>query len=207
MMIEKISMYLVEKLQDDDYMDQDAKDVLQFGVQKLIEDISKYILILTFCFFIGWLKEALLVILFSACYKTFVGGAHADDNIKCLIYSTIYLLLPVFFAKYIDMHIYIIYGLYISNFIFSLYVIYKHAPADTEEVPIINKEKRRLLKVCGFISLIIIHASIFIFEMDMEVIKILIITLISINIFTLDFAYKLLNCKRGIWSKEYKDLY
>ncbi|MEG1362977.1 MAG: accessory gene regulator B family protein [Clostridia bacterium] len=207
-MTEKLSMYIVDNiLYKGETIDQDQKDIMTFGVTRILEDIPKFIIVTVLCYFLNILKEAGIVLIITAIYKIFIGGAHARTNLECLFFSIIYFILPVLTAIYIPVSIVAQYILIIFTIMFSLYVIITKAPADTEEIPIINKKRRKLLKNIAFISLLMIIIYVIFFSNNIIYSNIILYTMIIINFYTTKPMYKLLKCKHGYESEEYKDLY
>lgn len=207
-MIEKISNYIVYNLLlDSKPYDEDYVEVMRFGVTRILEDIPKFICIFFMCYFLGIVNELFVVLAVTLFYKAFVGGAHARTNIGCFLISTFYFIMPIILAKYINYDINIFYLIYSITIMFSLYIIVKIAPADTEEIPIINKRKRRNLKICAGISLIIITILIPLFINYIIYMKTILYTILLVNIFTLKPMYRLLKCKYGIESEEYGGFY
>lgn len=147
-MVEKMSNYILDNmLLKNEEVSEEKREVLLFGLTRILEDIPKYIFIFLVCYFLKILPELLVALIATICYKTFIGGAHARTNIECLILSTLYFIIPILISKYITFSNIVLYILYAIIFIFSLYVVLKVAPADTEEVPIINKKIRKRLKI------------------------------------------------------------
>jgi accessory gene regulator B len=207
-MIEKISNYIVDNvLLTNESPDEDYREVMCFGVTRILEDIPKFASIFFMCYLLGIINQFFVVLAITLSYKAFIGGAHARTNIGCFLISTIYFILPIMLAKYINYDLKIFYLLFPITIIFSIYVIIKIAPADTEEIPIINKYKRRNLKICAGISLLIITILILFFIKEMIYLKIIIYTMLIINLFTLKPMYRLLRCKYGIESEEYGHFY
>ncbi len=207
-MIERMSQYIVRNiLLTDEQSSDDEKEIILFGVTRILEDLPKFIAIFLMCYLLNMLKELSIVFLITISYKTFVGGAHARTNLGCFLISSMYFILPIILAKYFNYSAYLLYILVAVAIIFSIYIIVKIAPADTEEVPIINKKKRNQLKVFGGISIIVITFSTIMLIKDITYIKIILYTLFLINLFATPLAYKLLKCKLGIEAEEFKDLY
>lgn len=207
-MIEKISNYIVDNLLlDSKSYDEDYVEVMRFGVTRILEDIPKFVCIFFMCYLLGTVNELFVVLAVTLFYKAFVGGAHARTNIGCFLISTFYFIMPIILAKYINYDINIFYIIYSITIIFSLYIIVKIAPADTEEIPIINKRKRRNLKTCAGISLIIITILIPFFINYIIYMKTILYTILLVNVFTLKPMYRLLKCKYGIESEEYGGFY
>ncbi len=207
-MNDKISKYIVNNfLFEDNQVEEKEKEIILFGVTRIVEDVPKFIIIFMSCYFLNILKELLIVFIVTLFYKTFIGGAHARSNFSCLIISLIYFICPIMIAKHINYNIYIYHMIFIITVFLSIYIIMKIAPADTEEIPIMNKHKRKSMKIAGVISLVIISFITMFFIKDIIYSKIILYTILFINIFATRSMYKFLNCKFGIESDEFKKFY
>lgn len=87
-----------------------------------------------------------------------------------------------------------------------MYVIVKIAPADTEEVPILNKQKRKVKKVVSLISLITFYIIAFIVRNDF-LYKIILIVILYTDLTATKIAYRLFRCKYSFESDEFKDYF
>lgn len=208
-MVEKISKYIVDKmlLTDEPSIDNNQREIMQFGMTRILEDTPKFIGIFIICYIMNIINELLVVIFVTLVYKTFIGGCHARTNIGCFLVSTTYFILPIMFAKYINYDIKIFYFIYICTMFFSIYVVKKIAPADTAEIPIINREKRKKMKISAYVSLIIISILVCIFIEYITYMKIILYAIFLINLFAIKPVYKILRCKYGYESEEYSSLY
>ena len=99
-MLDRISNMILCKITTQDTADQE-KEVLLFGITRIIEDIPKTIGIIAIALILGIIKEIVIITLVCIAYKTFVGGVHAKTNWGCFIYSTIFYLLITYSTKYI----------------------------------------------------------------------------------------------------------
>lgn len=207
-MVDKISNYLLDHfLYRNEKIQGDQREIMIFGITRIVEDIPKYVIIFVIALLLNVLKEVGIVFLITVMYKSFVGGAHARTNIGCLISSLIYFLSPVIISKYFVMPTNIIYMLYILLLIFSIFIIVKIAPADTEEIPVINKGKRKQMKLLAFISLTLIYAFAIFFRSDLRIIQTILITVFCINCFTMKPFYRLFKCKYSYESDEFKEYF
>ena len=207
-MVERISNYLVDNIIcKGETITDDEKDVLNFGVTRIVEDVPKYIIMLTIALLTNTIKELGLVFLIMVVYKTFIGGAHARTNLICLISSNITFFTPIIISKLIDIHNVVLTGMYITIAIISLLVIYFIAPADTEEVPIINAKKRKMLKFKGFISLTIISTLLILFINNSDIKEIVLFTILLIDIYATKPIYRLFKCKYSYESEEFKEYF
>lgn len=207
-MVEKMSEYIIDNfLYKGENISGDEREVMSFGITRILEDIPKYTAIFFISLFLNILPLVGIVLLITIVYKTFIGGAHARSNIVCFISSTVMFLAPALMAKYIEFNIVATYVMYLLVLISSIYVILRIAPADTEEIPILKKNKRLKLKIMGAISFLILYTvSVFIIK-DKIVSNIILLTILSINLAATNTAYKLFKCKHSYESDEFKPYY
>lgn len=208
-MIERMSNYILDNfLYRNEKVEGDEREVMLFGITRILEDIPKYTIIFLISYFCHILQYVGIVLAITLMYKVFVGGVHARTNIGCLISSIIYFIFPVYLAKYINININInIYLLSAITLISSLFVIWKIAPADTEEIPILKKAKRNKLKVISLVSILIILAFNLLEIQDLYIQNIILITIMFINICTTKPVYKFYKCKYSYESEEFKEYY
>ncbi len=206
-MVDKISNYILDNLlYKDEKVEGDEREIMLFGVTRIVEDIPKYTLIILISCYLGVIKRVGIVFLITLLYKVFVGGAHARTNLGCFVVSTLYFLIPAFLPKYLNIGNKVIYILYSIVFIFSLYVIINIVPADTEEIPILNKNKRKLMKCLAFISLIGIYILVLIINNNV-LYKITLTTVFLIDLVAIKPVYKMFRCKYSYESEEFKDYF
>lgn len=205
--VDKISNYILDNLlYKDEKVEGDEREIMLFGVTRIVEDIPKYTLIILISCYLGVIKRVGIVFLITLLYKVFVGGAHARTNLGCFVVSTLYFLIPAFLPEYLNIGNKVIYILYSIVFIFSLYVIINIVPADTEEIPILNKNKRKLMKCLAFISLIGIYILVLIINNNV-LYKITLTTVFLIDLVTIKPVYKMFRCKYSYESEEFKDYF
>jgi accessory gene regulator protein AgrB len=90
-MIEKISNYIVDNvLLTNESPDEDYREVMCFGVTRILEDIPKFASIFFMCYLLGVINQFFVVLAITLTYKAFVGGAHARTNIGCFLISIRY---------------------------------------------------------------------------------------------------------------------
>ena len=136
-------------------------------------------------------------------YKSFVGGAHARTNLVCLISSNIIFFTPIVVSKLFSFTAFAINTMYIAMFLFSMFVICYIAPADTEEIPILNSKKRTKIKIKALISLICVYIISILF-CNQDVQEIILMTILLINVCTTKPIYRLYKCKYSYESEEFK---
>lgn len=207
-MVDKISNYLVENvICKDEIIGDEEKEILNFGVTRIVEDIPKYLIMLTIALLTNTTKELAIVFVLMMLYKSFIGGAHARTNLICLISSNLTFFTPIIISKLFNINEIVLNIMYVVVAIISIFVIYYIAPADTEEVPILNSDKRKSLKIKGFISLTIIYIFSIVFLKSSDIKEIILFTILLIDIFATKPIYRLFKCKYSYESEEFKEYY
>lgn len=206
-MVEKMSGYIVDNLlYKNEKPGKDEREIMMFGITRILEDIPKYALIFLIAVFLDILKDVGIVLLITLTYKTFLGGAHAEGNIKCFIYSALFFISPSFIARYIKIPSVAMIVIAIIINLFAIYAVIKYAPSDTVEVPILNKKKRFIMRLLSFMSLVLINISLF-FVQDIVIQKIIFITIFYSSLMSTNLAYKLLKCTRSKDSDEFREYF
>lgn len=194
-MIEKISNLVVNKMLDREEISDEKKEVLLFGVTRIVEDIPKTIGIILAGILLGVIKEMAIVTLIIIAYKTFVGGVHSKTNISCFVYSLTLYLAIIYSAKYIVFDN--VYYLYICMFIFALYTIFTYVPADVPEIPKVDIKLRRTLKIKSLIMLVIIYTITTIYIQDVFTANLIVYSVFYINLMATRTMYKIFNNQYG----------
>ena len=151
-MIEKISEKILKTVITEDKTEEE-KEILLFGITRIIEDIPKAVGIIIIGLLLGILKEMAIVTLVIMIYKTLTGGVHAKTNLGCFIYSVLFYLVIIYSAKYLAITTTYKYYIYALIYIFSVYTILVYVPADVPEIPKVNIKLRNTLKIKSFIAL------------------------------------------------------
>ena len=138
-----LSVALTHKINQ--HVQREGKDLqkMLLGMQILLHNIPKMILIITVSYFLGILPQTLITWFSFAIIRSYASGLHANNGITCAIMSLImFVAIP-----------YSLQGIYIINaaalvlfFVIAMFGLYKYAPADTAARPIIGKNKRVRLK-------------------------------------------------------------
>ena len=120
---------------------------IRYGLESIYLTYTKIFLIFVLAYFLGIIKETLLLLVTYNIIRTFAFGIHATKSIYCLITSLMFFIGGVYVVKYMSLNIYV--KAIIS--IILLICIYKYAPADTYKRPLINERKRKKYKVISTI--------------------------------------------------------
>lgn len=209
-MLHKIINYVFEHATQGLNKSEEEKEVIFFGITRIIEDIPKAILIIIVGAFLNIILEILIVTIVIVLYKTFVGGMHLETNIACFIYSLSSYLITIYSSFLIKSWGINIYFLAFLNYVFSIYIILRYAPADVENIPKINLKLRKTLKIQALISLNIIYIFVLFLQFDFinYISKIIVInSIFYINISTTKLFYKIFNVKYGFLNKGKEESY
>lgn len=198
-MINKLSNYILNKVLASTNKTEEEKEIILFGITRIIEDIPKTIGIILIGLALGVLNSIVIITTILISYKSFVGGLHLKTNFSCFIYSILFYLITIYAAKYIQIlfNVNIIFLIYIILFLFAIYTIIKYAPADVIEMPKLDKSLRKTLKIKSFISLNIIYTFAIFIVKDIETKNLLIFSIFFINLMGTRVMYKLLKVEYG----------
>lgn len=195
-MIEKISNKILNILSDENDSEE-QREIMLFGITRIVEDIPKYVAIIIICLLLGVIKEFALVMIVTAMYKTFTGGVHLHTNIGCFIGSLVSIIACIYVPNILIKFENIIIPFYIFVYIFSLYVIWVYVPADVPEIPVINERRRKRDKIMSLVILnVLFIISIFVIKNTTYCYTIM-ITILYINLMTTRTAYKIFKNQYG----------
>ncbi len=191
-MIDKFCDWITEQIKGKmPEMDEEKEAVINFGVRLLFGEIPKIIalFIIGFLLQIGW--YSLLIYFLLAPYRSSTGGFHLKTHWGCMLSSIVLYIVPILMAKYIPIsQEYIIYVMTGIIGILSSIFIFKYAPADTENIPILSKQERKTKRIKSYISLGIL-LTIIVFVPDKIVSYMLLYGMFLQDLTLTPIAYKL----------------
>ena len=153
-MIDKICTYQTNRIRKEmPEIDDEREEIIMYGLQNIIGELPKGIIILIIAYFLGIFKLTLISILIIAPYRGLSGGVHMKTHIGCIVYTLILYSGSALLGKYI-----ILTGIskYVTAFIvwtFCMIMIKLYAPADTENVPILVEKERKQKQIFSYITL------------------------------------------------------
>ena len=153
-MIDKICAKLTQKIRKEmPEIDDERAEIIMYGLQIIIGEIPKGIIILVIAYFLGIFKLTLISVLIIAPYRCVSGGVHMKTHIGCIIYTLLLYSGSALLGKYLILEgsTKLIVGLTI--WIFCMTMIKLYAPADTENVPILRKKERLQKQILSYIIL------------------------------------------------------
>lgn len=171
-------------------------EAILYGLQLLIGEAPKMILLFGISFIFGFGLEMLFAYFALIPYKTVSGGFHLHTHLGCIIGSTVFYYGNVILSKLLVLDSIEKYVLVALSFVFGMLMISMYAPADTENVPIISKKERRQKKILSYITLTLTLGASLIIQNQVYS-NILIIGSIIQSLSITRIAYKLTNNKYG----------
>lgn len=203
-MIEKFCSYIVGKMRNQmPEIDDEKAEVLMYGIQLIIGEIPKTILLfaLGFLLGIGWYTIFAYIALVP--YRAASGGFHLKTHLGCIIGSSVFYYGIIYLSKFLTLDTIQKYILASISLIFGMIMVSLYAPADTENIPILSKKERNRKKILSYITLVLtLLAGILI--QDKMISNILIIGVIVQTMMISRIAYILTNNKYGyeVYQKE-----
>ena len=196
-LIEKFCNYILSKMKKKmpEITDEQGEAIL-YGLQLLIGEAPKMILLFGISFIFGFGLEMLFAYFALIPYKTVSGGFHLHTHLGCIIGSTVFYYGNVILSKLLVLDSIEKYVLVALSFVFGMLMISMYAPADTENVPIISKKERRQKKILSYITLTLTLGASLIIQNQVYS-NILIIGSIIQSLSITRIAYKLTNNKYG----------
>jgi len=154
--IDKICQYLTNKIRKEmPEIDDERAEIIMYGLQNIIGELPKGILILLIAYLLGIFKLTLMAVLIIAPYRCFSGGVHMKTHIGCIIFTLMLYSGSALLGKYIVLTGITKYVIATIVWTFCMYMIKLYAPADTENVPILRKQERRQKQIFSYIILTI----------------------------------------------------
>ena len=126
-------------------------EVINYGLQLIIGEIPKLIIIITIAYILKVLDLSILVLILLLPYRTVSGGVHLQSHLGCIVATSVFYIGNAVLSKYIVLTKTVEYIITGIVWMFSMIMIKLYAPADTEEVPILRKKERTTKKILSYI--------------------------------------------------------
>ena len=197
-MIEKLVNNILNKIKEKNpNLTELEKDRIWFGLMILFDEIPKLILLSLITWYFGVINLMLISFISFSIYRLFSGGIHLKSHIGCFIMSFVVFVGTPIISKYVTWDNNILkYFIFTMIWIYNMLMIRLYAPADTEAVPIINKQQRKQQKIMSYITMNIVFIIGLLFKNNMVTNTLIFSTFIqSFNISRI--AYKLFKNKYG----------
>ena len=143
-MIDKFCEYLTNKIRKEmPDVDDERAEIIKYGLQLVFGEIPKIFIMAGIAWALGIFKWTLITFALMLPYRMYSGGFHLKTHIGCIIGTSLMYTGNAFISQFavISIHYKIILACFI--WLFAIIMIYKYAPADTEDVPVISKRERK----------------------------------------------------------------
>ena len=152
-MIDSICTFLTNRIRKEmPEVDDERAEVIHYGLENIVGEFPKIILLLIIAFLLGMFKEVLFMFIVLMPYRGASGGFHLKSHLGCIIGTTIFYCGIVFLAQHIVLESIIKYIFTGIIWIFGMIMIKLYAPADTENVPILSKKERKRKQIIAYIT-------------------------------------------------------
>ena len=197
-MIEKICIYLTNKIREKTPdMDDEKAEVVNFGLQLIVGEIPKIFLLILIAFLLGVGPLTLLAFILILPFKSASGGFHLKTHFGCIVGTILFYCGNVFISQNLVFEqIYLKYFFVLAVWIFGMDMCKKYAPADTENVPILNKKDRHKKQMLSYITLSI-SLIVAVIVPNSIISNIIIIGMLLQSLSISKTAYRLTNNKYG----------
>lgn len=190
--IEALSDMFAEKLNESLQKEGIELVKMKLGIQIILIDLSKMIVIFSIAVVFNLLKETAFLFFIFAVARKNAFGVHARNSLVCTVSSTFLFVFGAYASSYI------VFNNAEIMLLFSIMnvLIYKYAPADTENRPLLGRKFRDKLKKNAVITGIFLMLLALIFKSPL--IKTLITLAYSYEVISiLPITYKILKrrCK------------
>lgn len=153
-MIDKFCECLTNKIRKENPdIDDERAEIIMYGLQNIIGELPKGIIILLIAYILGILKLTLISILIVAPYRCVSGGVHMKTHIGCIIYTLLLYSGSALLGRYVVLTGSTKVIIAFAVWIFCMIMIKLYAPADTENLPILRKKERKQKQILSYIIL------------------------------------------------------
>jgi len=196
-MIEKICTFLTNRIRKEmPDIDDDRAEVINFGLQNLVGEVPKVFIMLAVAYFLGVFDLALFTFLALFPYKGASGGVHLKTHLGCIMFTTTFYCLIPFVSQHFILGQAMKYLIIFCVWVFGIIMIKLYVPADTENVPILDKKVRRKKQIVSYITFSVGMLIAAIVNNDV-ISNILILANLFQTITLTKFVYRLTNNKYG----------
>ena len=195
--VDNITQRLTDKIKKElPDVDEERAEVINYGLQLMIGEVPKTFILLGIAYLLGVFKLTLITFFVIIPYRAVSGGFHLKTHIGCIVTSSALYSGVAYLSKLLVMNCITKYIVVALAFCFGIIMITMYAPADTESVPIINKELRKKKKITSYI-IFSLGLLLSIFISDNIISNIIIFGYLLQSFMITRFAYRITNNRYG----------
>lgn len=193
-MISKISAKLVEYLCRKNIIDEDKKEIYQYGYEVLISGLIGFAIVMILGAIMKCFMESILFLAVFVPIRQLTGGYHADSYLKCNIVFTVLFLIVILATEAMLTTILFVY-IFILAGVFVL-AVYEFAPMENPNKPLDEGQKLLNRKIALAVSAIISVTSIIVYFMNKRVAILIAMTLFGIAFLMFLEKYKVSHAEK-----------
>jgi len=196
-MVDKFCEYLTNKIRkENSEIDEERAEVIKYGLQLLVGEVPKFFIMAAIAWALGIFKLTIICFVLMLPYRMYSGGFHLKTHIGCIVGTSLMYTGNAFVSQYIEIPLMqkIIFAILL--WVFAIVMIYKYAPADTEDVPVISKKERRKRKIFSYVIVTITIISGCLIKNNI-ISNILLVGTLLQTVSITRIAYKLTNNRYG----------
>ena len=196
-MLNKICHFLTKRMQKEmPEIDEERAEVINYGLQNILGEIPKIFITFGIAYLLGIFSWTLFIFVVLFPYKGASGGIHLKTHLGCIIFTTLFYCGIPFISQYFILSEIVKYILIICIWIFGMIMIKLYAPADTEDVPILEEKVRKKKRIAAYITFTL-GLLVAAFIQNSMIVNILILANLFQTLTITKFAYRLTNSKYG----------
>lgn len=196
-MLNKICTLLTNRIKKEiPDIDEEKEEVIYYGLQNILGEIPKIFIMLAISYILGIFEWSLFTFLVLFPYKGASGGVHLKTHIGCITFTTMFYCIIPFISQYMILTGFVKYLIIICSWIFGMIMIKLYAPADTEDVPILQEKVRKKKRIVSYITFSIGMLVALVINNNM-ISNILILANLFQTITITKFIYRITNNKYG----------
>ena len=196
-MVDKICTILTNRIRKSmPEIDDERAEVIHYGLEHMVGEIPKTFIMLAVAYLLGILELAFITFISIVIYKGASGGIHLKTHLGCMLFTIGFYCIIPFVSQFFELS-FIIKSIVIGvSWIFGMIMIKKYAPADTEDIPILDKKVRKKRRILAFVSYTI-GLLIALVLKDSTISNIIILASVIQTLTITKLAYRLANNKYG----------
>ena len=196
-MIDKICLFLTNKIRKEvPDIDDERAEVINYGLQIIVGELPKTFIMLAVAYILGVFKLSVITFLVLIPYRGASGGFHLHTHFGCIISTCLMYSGVALLSKYIVLTEVVKYISIASVWIFGMVMIKLYAPADTEDVPILESKVRKKKQIASYVALTVALIAAILIK-DTTISNILIFGNLVQTLTITKLAYRLTNNKYG----------
>ena len=137
--IEDLIVHYIKKFRE---VTNDEENILRYGAKIIYYNLSKFVSVFLSAYILDIFSQVCTVFILVAIIRSFAFGFHAETFISCLLLTFINIFGIIYISSSVLNPLLKLFLCIISFILFFVY-----APADTEERPLVDSQKRKKLKI------------------------------------------------------------